>query len=160
MLWLTWMKREFMTSSVAETARLAEAIGKRLRGGECLELASDLGGGKTTFVASLVSATGSSDKVSSPSFTISKQYESADYTIHHFDFYRLGQPGQMSAELSEVLHDEKAVVIVEWANSVNEVLPKQRIVIEIEKLADSADSRKFAISVPDKFIYILEDLKL
>src|SRR5690606_33786002 len=63
----TW--RTSSTSSEA-TERLGERLGKALKGGEVIELASDLGGGKTTLVRGLARGAKSSDKVASPTFTI------------------------------------------------------------------------------------------
>src|ERR1700679_221405 len=109
--------REWQTTSTKpeETIGLAAAIGGRLRGGEVIELASDLGGGKTTFVRGLAQGAGSGDTVSSPSFTLTNQYEAGDLTIYHFDFYRLLEAGIVRDELAEVLADPQAVVVVEWA---------------------------------------------
>lgn len=68
----TW---QVMTDSASATETLGEAMGKRLRGSEVIELVSDLGGGKTTFVRGLARGLGSTDKVSSPTFTISQVYK-------------------------------------------------------------------------------------
>ena len=62
------------SNNAEQTELIAVAIGKRLRGGEMIELVSDLGGGKTTFTRGLARGAGSSDVVSSPTFTISKVY--------------------------------------------------------------------------------------
>jgi len=88
-----------------DTERLGELLGRRLRGGEVLELRSDLGGGKTTFVRGLVRGAGCHDRVSSPTFTLSRVYKSKDFEIHHFDFYRLQDPGLVANELAEVVGD-------------------------------------------------------
>src|SRR5690606_22283628 len=60
------MKLLVETNSSNETERLAEQLGKKLRGGEVIELISDLGGGKTTFTRGLAKGVGSSDRVASP----------------------------------------------------------------------------------------------
>jgi tRNA threonylcarbamoyladenosine biosynthesis protein TsaE len=62
---------KIVTNSPEQTIDVAKSIGARLKGGECIELTSDVGGGKTTFVRGLVSGAGSTDHVSSPTFTIS-----------------------------------------------------------------------------------------
>jgi len=77
------------SESPEATEQLAEAIGRRLTGGEVIELVSDLGGGKTTFVRGLARGLGSADVVSSPTFTVSKVYKADKLELHHFDFYRL-----------------------------------------------------------------------
>lgn len=108
-----------------------------MRGGEVIELSSDLGGGKTTFVRGLARGAGSDDTVASPSFTISREYRAGKLFIHHYDFYRLGEAGLMSQELAEVLDDPQAVVVVEWAHAVNDVLPDDRAVIRISNTGET-----------------------
>lgn len=130
-------------------------LGARLRGGEVFELSSDLGGGKTTFVRGLVAGTGSTEAVSSPSFTLSRVYTCPTFTVHHFDFYRLPDPGIMSYELDEVI-DADSVVIVEWAGIVESVLPDARIRIEFERTGD--ESRNVVAQYPAIYSYLFEGL--
>ena len=151
-------KSLFIESSVS-TEQLAEQIGCNLRGGECIELVSDLGGGKTTFTRGLVRGVGSLDNVSSPTFTIGKQYKAGDITCYHFDFYRLDQPGLVAEELAEALGDPRGIMIVEWADSVAEVLPVDRLIINFQKVADDSESRKITIKYPDKFTYVFQGVK-
>ena len=141
------------------TEQLAEQIGRNLQGGECIELVSDLGGGKTTFTRGLVRGVGSLDNVSSPTFTVGKQYVSGDITCYHFDFYRLVQPGLVAEELAEAIDDPKGIIIVEWADSVTEVLPIDRVVVTFHKVADDSESRKITIKYPDKFMYAFQGVK-
>lgn len=140
------------TDSSDSTEQLGRSIGQRLRGGEVIELASDLGGGKTTFVRGLASGAGSTDAVSSPSFTISQLYKAGQLEVHHYDFYRLGEPGLMAQELAEVLDDPSAVVVVEWAAVVGNVLPSERLSIYIT--ATSENDRTFNITLPSSLAYI------
>lgn len=142
------------STSTEQTARLAESIGSKLRGGEVIELASDLGGGKTTFVRSLVKGMGSSDKVGSPTFTISREYKAGELTLYHFDFYRLGEAGIMNEELLEVMGEPKAVVAIEWGDIVSDLLPEDRLVIRITATGET--SRVFEIAYPEKRAYVLE----
>jgi tRNA threonylcarbamoyladenosine biosynthesis protein TsaE len=145
---------QIVSTSTGDTAQLAESIGAKLRGGEVIELVSDLGGGKTTFVRSLAKGMGSSDKVGSPTFTISREYKAGDLTLHHFDFYRLGEAGIMSEELNEVINDDKAVVAIEWAGIVADVLPSDRLTIRITATGET--ERIFDITYPEKLAYLLE----
>jgi tRNA threonylcarbamoyladenosine biosynthesis protein TsaE len=130
-------------------------LGARLRGGEVIELVSDVGGGKTTFVKSLAKGMGSTDTVGSPTFTISRQYTAGVLTLYHFDFYRLHEPGIMAAELSEVLSDESAVVAIEWADIVEGVLPAERLTITIT--ATGENERTFKFSCPQTLDYLKGD---
>jgi tRNA threonylcarbamoyladenosine biosynthesis protein TsaE len=137
------------------TERLSRAIGRNLKGGEVIELVSDVGGGKTTFVRGLAKGFGSDDAVGSPSFTLSKEYKSGDLTMHHFDFYRLRDPGILANELAEVIHDPKTVAVVEWADIVENVLPSERVTIRIASTGEA--SREFEIEYPEKLAYIIPE---
>lgn len=130
-------------------------MGERLRGGEVIELVSDVGGGKTTFVKSLAKGFGSTDPVASPSFTISREYVSGDKTMYHFDFYRLGDPGIVANELAEVVGDPLGVVVVEWADIVDNVLPPEHLTIHIKSTGDT--TRDFEIRYPEKFAYVIPE---
>lgn len=81
---------------------------------------------------------GSTDIVRSPSFTLSNQYNAGDKTLYHFDFYRLEEPGIMRQELAELLADPLAVVAVEWANIVEDILPTDRLSIKINVEAENS----------------------
>ena len=143
---------QIKSNSFESTEQLGHDIGTRLRGGEVIELVSDLGGGKTTFVRGLAAGAGSHDAVSSPSFTVSQVYQTDDLSVHHYDFYRLPDAGLIQQELTEVLENDKAVVVVEWAEVVADVLPSERIKIVIS--APSQNERTFIIELPEKFAYL------
>ncbi len=116
-----------------DTQQLGLKIGRNLKGGEVIDLSSDVGGGKTVFVRGLAEGFNSADQVASPTFTISRHYRSAnsiDKAIHHFDFYRLDDPGLMKQELGESLTDPNTIVVVEWSGIVSEVLPEDRLLIK------------------------------
>lgn len=124
-----------------------------MRGGEVVELKSDLGGGKTAFVRGLAKGMGSTDSVRSPSFTLNNQYAATNLTLYHFDFYRLSQAGILREELAELLNDPQAVVAVEWAKIVEEVLPAERLKISIT--ASGENSRELSFEYPNKLAYLI-----
>ena len=153
------MNREVIVKSEDETLKLASSIGENLRGGECIEFVSDLGGGKTAFVRGIVSGAGSRDLVGSPTFTISKRYKNDKLSFYHYDFYRLAEPGLVAEELAESLEDSKVVTLIEWAKSVDHVLPESRLVIHIEKTADNPEGRRYIITYPEELDYLLSEVK-
>lgn len=120
-----------------------------------IELVSDVGGGKTTFVRGLAEGMGSTDHVSSPSFTLTNQYKGKHLTIQHFDFYRLSEPGIMRDELAEMLEDSSTVVVVEWAGLVADVLPSNRFTIHITASGDT--KRDFTVAYPKSMSYLLQE---
>jgi tRNA threonylcarbamoyl adenosine modification protein YjeE len=138
----TSIEWQAVTKTAEETEALAEKIGRRLQGGEVIELISDLGGGKTTFVRGLVRGLGSSAKVSSPTFTISKLYKAPKHEVFHFDFYRLPEAGLMAAELADV---------------VQHVLPASRLTVRIEQTPEG--QRRLHFSCPESLEYALEGLR-
>src|SRR6187551_3399442 len=144
------------TSSVS-TEQLGEQLGRKLRGGEVLELVSDLGGGKTTFTRGLVRGTGSTERVGSPTFTLSREYKTPKFTIAHFDFYRLGEAGIVGDELDELIGDPAYVTVVEWGDIVHDVLPEQRLTIRFNLTGD--DSRRIVVSYPEELAYLLEGVQ-
>ncbi|HEY4964353.1 MAG TPA: tRNA (adenosine(37)-N6)-threonylcarbamoyltransferase complex ATPase subunit type 1 TsaE [Candidatus Saccharimonadales bacterium] len=155
------MDQQFLVkecNDLNSTKLLGQTIGHNLRGGEIIELSSDLGGGKTTLVKAIVEGTGSEDLVSSPSFTICNQYRASNFTIYHYDFYRLTDPGIMKQELEENIADDRAVIIIEWPGIVEGVLPKNRLSIDIEVTGD--DARKFHFTFNQDIEYLLKDVYL
>ena len=111
-----------------------------LQGGEVVELIGDVGAGKTTLVKGIGKGLKVDDDVQSPSFTISRTYQTArpDLLLAHYDFYRLTDPGIMADELDEVIHDKGVVTIVEWAEIVDQVLPEGHIRIMITPTSETA----------------------
>lgn len=126
-----------------------------------IELVSDLGGGKTTFVRGLARGLGSPDKVTSPSFTLSNEYQIPQGStlnigrLVHFDFYRLNEPGIMRDELAEVIADPQAVTVVEWGDIVEDVLPIERLTIRIKTTGETV--RKFTFDYPEKLDYLIRN---
>jgi len=143
--------------SSADTEHYAQVIGANLCGGEIIELRSDLGGGKTTFTRGLVVGTGSADDVASPTFTISRVYNAPKFTIHHFDFYRLTEPGIIAHELQELINDPSVVIVIEWGDIVADVIATEHTVITIEQ--QQGNERELIFEVPEKYQYITKGLK-
>lgn len=141
----------------AATEHIAELLAKNLRGNETIELISDLGGGKTTFVRGLVRGTGSSSHVSSPTFKISNTYKAPHFEIVHYDFYRLNDAGLMRHELADVIDDPKTVIVVEWAVIIHDILPSQRVTVRLKTLDEQ--SRSIEITVPAPLAYLLDGVK-
>ena len=109
---------------------------KKIKAPKVIELVGDVGAGKTTFVRGLAEGLGVKEPITSPSFTISKEYAFNDGILIHYDFYRLEDPGLMMGDLEEAMMDEKAIIVVEWADSVENILPADRDRIEIKYLDD------------------------
>jgi len=103
-------------------------LGRCLKGGEFIELVGDVGAGKTTLTKGIAEGMGISETIQSPTFTISRNYESPDgRRLAHYDFYRLPEAGIMNDELEEASRDPKTVVVVEWADAVRGVVPADHL---------------------------------
>lgn len=108
---------EWKTRDPEETFKLGREIGTQLRGGEILLLDGALGAGKTVFVKGLASALDvDPEEVTSPSFTLVNPY-SGRLPLFHIDLYRLemGAVAAQAVDLEELLTDEHAVIVIEWA---------------------------------------------
>ena len=115
-------------------------LGAELRGGEVIELIGDVGAGKTTFTKGLAKGLAIAETVQSPSFTISRVYDGR-LELVHYDFYRLNNAGVMALELADNLSDAEKVVVIEWAETVADILPKERIRIKISSPSETERSR-------------------
>ena len=116
--------------------QLGEAIGRSVSGGEVLELVGDIGAGKTTLTKGIARALGINEPVQSPTFTISRVYDSPKgLRLAHYDFYRLSEAGIMGDEIREAM-DDNSVVVVEWAGAVDDNLPKDRLVVKITTISE------------------------
>ena len=123
--------------NLTELTEVAQYLAENLPTKFCLELIGDVGAGKTTFTKALVGKLGSNDEVTSPSFAINNRYQLRDgREVSHYDFYRLGEAGVISQELLEDLMNPQTCVIVEWAETVSQVLPAERLQMTIITLAD------------------------
>jgi tRNA threonylcarbamoyladenosine biosynthesis protein TsaE len=149
---MTWQTK---STSSAATEQLGEQLGHRLKGSEVIELVSDLGGGKTTFARGLVHGFGDKSVVTSPSFTLSKVYKAKGLELHHFDFYRLSDAGLFRHELHDLVQDPKSIIVVEWADAVHDVLPRQRLVVHITASGD--EQRTISCEFPKELEYLVED---
>lgn len=149
-------QKTITVKNARETEKVASHIGRNLKGGETIELLSDIGGGKTTFTRGLVSGAGSEDHVTSPTFTISNKYEAPQFDIYHFDFYRLPNAGIIEHQLHENVDVERDVTVVEWSDIVAHVLPEERLRIFITSTSD--DEREIKLEFPTTLKYLLENV--
>lgn len=143
------------SSKQEDTLKIAEQFGRACKGGEIFLLASDLGGGKTTFTKGLTKGLGSTDIVSSPTFMVSRVYECrGSLKLHHFDFYRLNEGGVVAYELAEILEDKNNVIAIEWGGIVTGVVPQDHITVVMDRTAEGEDARKITVTIPEKFAYM------
>ena len=128
-----------------------------LRGGEIIELIGDVGAGKTTLTRSILRASGVTNAIQSPTFTICNRYEAKGMYYAHYDFYRLGEAGIMEEEFIETANDPQTITIVEWGDVVARNMPANRLTIEI--VADTESSRELKVTGHGLLKHIEEQLQ-
>lgn len=134
------------TYSPQETYELGEALGRQARPGDVYCLDGDLGVGKTVFTQGFAAGLGIEEPVNSPTFTIVQQYEDGRLPFYHFDVYRIGDVEEMEEIGYEDCFYGEGVCLIEWAELVREILPKDCIRITIEKNpAEGFDYRRITI---------------
>ena len=137
---------EWVTASPEETHGLGARLGYSLVGGETLLLDGPLGAGKTVFVKGTASALDIDEtEVTSPSFTLVNKYVGR-LTLYHLDLYRLpeGASAAHAVDLDELLAEERAVIIIEWAARMGRYrLPPPVWRVSIE--GDGEEARRISI---------------
>jgi tRNA threonylcarbamoyladenosine biosynthesis protein TsaE len=128
------------TRAAEETRRLARTISPLLIPGDVLVLAGDLGAGKTTFVQGLAAGLGVPERIVSPTFILMKEYLGGRYPLMHLDVYRLGRIQEVIDLGYDDFLDPSAVVVVEWGDMVEPLLPRDHLLVEL-KLGDEALDR-------------------
>jgi tRNA threonylcarbamoyladenosine biosynthesis protein TsaE len=93
---------------------------------------------------------GSKDTVSSPSFTLKRVYRFKGGELHHFDFYRLSEPGVLEDQLRESLDDKKVITVIEWSEIVQEVLSEDRLSIELRPVQTDPEEREIIFNYSPK----------
>lgn len=131
-----------------ETAEETEATGARLAAllqpGDLLCLSGDLGAGKTTFTRGLARGLDSSALVSSPTFTLIHEYGGGRLPVYHVDAYRLtGGRDAVFTGLEEYLERGDGVLVVEWWERIADILPAERLEIELTETDDEGRQIRF-----------------
>ncbi len=136
------------TRSSEETFEVGRKIGEEANAGQVFTLIGDLGVGKTVFTQGLAKGLGIEEPISSPTFTIVQVYEDGRLPFYHFDVYRIGDVEEMEEIGYEDYFYGEGVTLIEWSNLIEEILPKQRTEIVIEKdLSNGFDYRKITVEV-------------
>ena len=107
-------------------------LGKNASPGTIIALIGDLGTGKTTLTKAIAEGLGVSEVITSPTFTIVKEYSSGRLPLYHFDVYRIGDIDEMYELGFEEYFFGGGVCVVEWADIILELLPEDTKIINIE----------------------------
>ena len=127
---------KYLVQNETETEKVAKAFAKTLKKGDIVALYGTLGAGKTAFCRGLIrSLTGEVDEVPSPTFTLLQTYETKNFVIYHFDFYRLKNPDEAyEIGIEEAFYD--GVSLIEWPEKLGNLLPVRHKRIDIKIIND------------------------
>ena len=130
-----------------DTRRFGLELAEKLTPGSIIALIGDLGTGKTALTKYIAEGLGVTDTITSPTFTIVKEYESGRLPLYHFDVYRITDPEDMYEIGYEEYFFGNGVSVVEWADMIEELLPPETIVINIE-YGEYEGERKYVVEEP------------
>lgn len=132
--------------SPQETLELGRQLGRNAKPGEVYTLIGDLGVGKTVLTQGIAEGLEITEPICSPTFTIVQVYEEGRMPFYHFDVYRIGDVEEMEEIGYEDYFYGDGLTMIEWANLIEEILPKHYRRITIEKdLEKGFDYRKITI---------------
>lgn len=125
-------KRSYDCLSIEETTSLARKVAVQLRLGDVLLLKGDLGAGKSTFARALIqSLCGKDTEVPSPTFTLVQTYDADEFTLWHFDLYRLKHPEEVyELGIEEAYHN--GVSLIEWPDRLGGQIPPGALELEFK----------------------------
>lgn len=134
--------------SISALKEFAQSLAKQLRPGDCVLLEGELGVGKTTLVAYILSALGYHGVVNSPSFRLIHRYDLKP-PVYHIDLYRLESMSAIDQlEIPEILARPGSICFVEWAEKLGENLPDHFIRIHIEYNFNSHQKKSDSAVIP------------
>ena len=140
------MTEMWESRSAADTFAYGKSLGERAVPGEIYTLTGDLGVGKTVFAQGFAAGLGIVEPVNSPTFTILQSYEEGRLSLYHFDVYRIGDAEEMEEIGYEDCFYGGGVCLIEWADLIREILPKDCIRVTIGKdLSQGFDYRRIVV---------------
>ena len=135
------------TRSPEDTRSLAANLAGLAQPGDLLLLVGDLGAGKTTFTQGFAAALEIHEPVTSPTFTLAREYQGR-LLLHHLDVFRLDQISEvLDLGLPELL-DSRGVILIEWGDAIRQALPNEYLEIALTFIEDEP-------SPPDERVVVL-----
>lgn len=151
---------EFVVTTVEETCKIGELLGALVNPGDIICLIGDLGTGKTHLTKGIAKGLNIVDHVTSPTFTIVNEY-TGRLKLYHFDVYRVNDPEEIEAIGFDEYIFSDAVSIIEWANYIQELIPRNNLTITIEKNPELGDNyRKINMEYSDKRYDYIKEIKI
>ena len=129
------MDYKITSKSEKETVELAENIEAEKFSGMVICLNGDLGSGKTLFTKGFAAALEIDETITSPSYTIIKEYYSGEMPLYHMEVYRL-EEDITSTGLTDYFGRD-GIVIIEWADMIKDYLPEERLEIKFTAVSET-----------------------
>ena len=148
---------EIISNSQTDTEKIAKLIAKYIKNKDIIILTGELGAGKTKFVEGFLSYFNLQDEISSPTFNIVNEYSTNNFNIYHFDVYRLEDIDEFFAIGGEE-YFEKGVCLIEWGETIQNILPKNYIQITFKRDYKNENKRILEFKYSDNYEF-LENLK-
>lgn len=136
------MNYKYTSRCEEDTLELAENIESEKFPGMVICLNGELGSGKTVFVKGFAKALGIQETVTSPTFSLVKEYHDGELPLFHMDVYRM-EDSKENFGLDDYLNQD-GVCIIEWPEMIEEQLPEERLDIKIKVIDD--DVRVFVFT--------------
>ncbi len=139
----------YLSTGEADTQALGQALADFLPDGSLVGLFGTLGSGKTRLVQAIAEATGVDRRqVVSPTFVLVQEYTTGRRPIYHFDTYRLRDEDEFLQLGPEEYYDRNGLVLIEWADRVLDVLPRDRVEIHFEVIGEQARAVRIVATTP------------
>ena len=126
------IKRIIKIKNEEETRNFGIELGQNARPGQVIALIGDLGTGKTTLTGYIAQGLGITENISSPTFTVVKEYESGRIPLYHFDVYRIGDADELFNIAAYEYFDGDGLCVIEWADLILDELPEDTDYIMID----------------------------
>jgi tRNA threonylcarbamoyladenosine biosynthesis protein TsaE len=136
---------EIETENADRTREVGHALASLLQPRDTVVLTGDLGAGKTTLVQGVGQGLGVEDHVASPTFTLVREY-SGRLDVAHVDVYRLEWVQDVVDLALDELGGPERVLLVEWGDAVSDLLPQDRLRVELTTARVDGDSRRIVIT--------------
>ena len=149
------MDYKITTHTEMETLEIAQNFESEKFPNMIICLNGELGSGKTLFTKGIANGLGIEDTITSPTFTIIKEYLDGEMPLYHMDVYRLD--GDTSEVGIEDYFTKGGIVVIEWANTIKDILPEERLDI---KFKISGENSRTLIITPhgQKYEELCEDV--
>ena len=143
------MEKIFKSNSDRKTLEIGCDLGKTLKKGDVVAIYGDLGAGKTVISKGIAKGLGIKDEITSPTYTFVHEYRDP-IEFYHFDMYRIIDPEEAVEIGFPDYLSNTSISIIEWPDKIEELLPKKRVNIKIEKdLSIDPDYRKIYFHMGD-----------